>query len=75
MRKQLLVSLLCCLLVSAASLAQSWKPYEQAAKGKTYEASDCVTLLDSTSVSVQPRTRVVCCMQSDKGTDSEGSSG
>ena len=46
MRKQLLVSLLCCLLVSAASLAQSWKPYEQAAKGKTYEASDCVTLLD-----------------------------
>lgn len=54
MRKQLLVSLLCCLLVSAASLAQSWKPYEQAAKGKTYEASDCVTLLDSTSVSVQP---------------------
>ena len=36
MRKQLLVSLLCCLLVSAASLAQSWKPYEQAAKGKTY---------------------------------------
>jgi len=52
MRKQLLVSLLCCLLVSAASLAQSWKPYEQAAKGKTYEASDCVTLLDSTSVSV-----------------------
>ena len=73
MRKQLLVSLLCCLLVSAASLAQSWKPYEQAAKGKTYEASDCVTLLDSTCPAY--RTRVVCCMQSDKGTDSEGSSG
>ena len=54
MRKQLSVSLLCCLLVSVASLAQSWKPYEQAAKGKTYEASDCVTLLDSTLVSVQP---------------------
>ena len=54
MRKQLSVSLLCCLLVSATSLAQSWKSYEQTAKGKTYEASDCVTLLDSTSVSVQP---------------------
>ena len=54
MRKQLSVSLLCCLLVSAASLAQSWKPYEQTSKGKTYEASDCVTLLDSTLVSVQP---------------------
>ena len=54
MRKQLLVSLLCCLLVSATSLAQSWKSYEQTAKGKTYEASDCVTLLDSTLVSVQP---------------------
>lgn len=72
MRKQLSVSLLYCLLVSATSLAQSWKPYEQTAKGKTYEASDCVTLLDSTLVY---RTRVVCCMQSDKGTDSEGSSG
>ena len=54
MRKQLSVSLLYCLLVSATSLAQSWKPYEQTAKGKTYEASDCVTLLDSTLVSVQP---------------------
>ena len=54
MRKQLSVSLLCCLLVSATSLAQSWKSYEQTAKGKTYEASDCVTLLDSTLVSVQP---------------------
>lgn len=54
MRKQLSVSLLYCLLVSATSLAQSWKSYEQTAKGKTYEASDCVTLLDSTLVSVQP---------------------
>ena len=54
MRKQLLVSFLCCLLASATSLAQNWKSYEKIAKGKTYETSDCVTLLDSTLVSVQP---------------------
>ena len=47
MRKQLLVSFLCCLLASATSLAQNWKSYEKIAKGKTYETSDCVTLLDS----------------------------
>lgn len=54
MRKQLLVSFLCCLLASATSLAQNWKSYEKIAKGKTYETSECVTLLDSTLVSVQP---------------------
>ena len=41
MRKQLLVSFLCCLLASATSLAQNWKSYEKIAKGKTYETSDC----------------------------------
>lgn len=58
MRKQLSVSLLCCLLVSATSLAQSWKSYEQTAKGKTYEASDCVTLLDNLS-SLQDKDRLL----------------
>ncbi len=37
MRKQLLVSFLCCLLASATSLAQNWKSYEKIAKGKTPE--------------------------------------
>lgn len=54
MRKQLSVTLVCSLLVSATTLAQSWKPYEKMAKGEAYEKSDCVTLLDSTLVSVQP---------------------
>ena len=54
MRKQLSVTLACFLLTSATAFAQSWKPYENTAKGKTYETSDCVTLLDSTLVSVQP---------------------
>lgn len=63
MRKQLSVAFVSFLLVSAAALAQSWKPYEQAAKGNAYEKSDCVTLLDSTLVSVQPTgqgTFVIC---------------
>lgn len=54
MRKQLSVTLACFLLTSATALAQSWKSYENTAKGKTYETSDYVTLLDSTLVSVQP---------------------
>ena len=54
MRKQLSVTLACFLLSSATALAQSWKSYENTAKGKTYETSDYVTLLDSTLVSVQP---------------------
>lgn len=54
MRKQLSVTLACFFLASAAASAQSWKPYEKVAQGKAYEKSDCVTLLDSTLVSVQP---------------------
>lgn len=46
MRKQLSVTLACFLLTSATALAQSWKSYENTAKGKTYETSDYVTLLD-----------------------------
>ena len=45
MRKQLSITLACFLLTSATAFAQSWKPYENTAKGKTYETSDCVTLL------------------------------
>lgn len=54
MRKQLSVTFVCFLFVSAATFAQSWKPYEKIAEEKTYKKSDCVTLLDSTLVSVQP---------------------
>ena len=43
MRKQLSVTLACFLLTSATALAQSWKSYENTAKGKTYETSDYVT--------------------------------
>ena len=62
MRKQLSVTLACFLLSSATALAQSWKSYENTAKGKTYETSDYVTLLDSTLVSVQPpgKARLLC---------------
>ena len=54
MRKQLSVTFVCFFFASAAAFAQSWKPYEKIAKEKTYEKFDCVTLLDSTLVSVQP---------------------
>ena len=54
MRKQLSVTFVCFLFVSVATFAQSWKPNEKIAKEKTYEKFDCVTLLDSTLVSVQP---------------------
>ena len=54
MRKQLSVTLACFLLASVSASAQGWKAYEEAAQGKAYEKSDCVTLLDSTLVSVQP---------------------
>ena len=54
MRKQLSVTLACFLLASVSASAQGWKTYEEAAQGKAYEKSDCVTLLDSTLVSVQP---------------------
>lgn len=57
MRKQLSVTLACFLLASVSASAQGWKTYEEAAQGKAYEKSDCVTLLDSTLVSVQPTDR------------------
>lgn len=53
MKKELSTALVCCLLASTAAHAQSWKPYEEKAKGEAYRTHDCVTLLDSTQVSVQ----------------------
>ena len=52
MRKQLSVTLLCFLLSSGSLKAGNLM--KNTAKGKTYETSDYVTLLDSTLVSVQP---------------------
>lgn len=54
MKKQLSVTWACFLFASALAYGQSWKPYEGEAKGKAYAQSDCVVLLDSTLVSVQP---------------------
>lgn len=54
MKKQLSVTCACLLFASALAYGQSWKPYEGEAKGKAYAQSDCVVLLDSTLVSVQP---------------------
>ena len=44
----------CVLLASAALSAQTWRQYEAAAAGQAYQNADCVVLLDSTSVSVEP---------------------
>ena len=54
MRKQLYATLACFLLTSVTTYGQGWKLYEEAAKGESYAKFDCVALLDSTSVSVQP---------------------
>lgn len=54
MRKQLSATLACFFFASAVACAQSWKPYEEVAKGEAYAKFDCVALLDSTLVSVQP---------------------
>ncbi len=54
MRRQLSATLACFFLASALAYGQSWKPYEEAAKGEAYAKADCVALLDSTLVSVQP---------------------
>ena len=54
MRKQLYATLVCFLLTAATAYGQGWKPYEEVAKGEAYAKFDCVALLDSTSVSVQP---------------------
>lgn len=42
------------LLFSAALNAQSWRQYEMEAAGEAYRNADCVVLLDSTSVTVEP---------------------
>ncbi len=42
------------LLASATVCGQNWKPYQEAAKGEAYSKADCVVLLDSTLVEVQP---------------------
>ena len=44
----------CMLLFSAALNAQSWRQYEMEAAGEAYRNADCVVLLDSTSVTVEP---------------------
>lgn len=54
MRKQLSATVACFLLASAVACGQGWKPYEEVAKGEAYAKFDCVALLDSTLVSVQP---------------------
>lgn len=54
MRKQLSVTLACFLFASAVACAQSWKSYMEVVKRADYAKFDCVTLLDSTLVSVQP---------------------
>ena len=54
MKKQLSATLACFLFASTLTYGQSWKPYEGEAKGEAYAKSDCVVLLDSTLVSVQP---------------------
>lgn len=41
-------------LASAALNAQSWRQYEAEAAGQAYRNADCVVLLDSTSVTVEP---------------------
>lgn len=54
MRKQLSATMAGFLLASSVVCGQSWKPYEEVAKGEAYAKFDCVALLDSTLVSVQP---------------------
>ena len=52
--KRIFTVLSCVLLASAALNAQSWRQYEAEAAGQAYQNADCVVLLDSTSVSVEP---------------------
>ena len=49
------ISLLSCIMLAAtAASAQSWRQYEAMAGGQDYQSSDCVVLLDSISVTVEP---------------------
>ena len=52
--KRIFTVLSCVLLASAAMSAQTWRQYEAAAAGLASQDADCVVLLDSTSVSVEP---------------------
>ena len=52
--KRIFTVLSCVLLASAALSAQTWRQYEAAAADQAYLNADCVVLLDSTSVSVEP---------------------
>ena len=52
--KRIITLVSCILMASVALSAQSWKRYEAAAADQAYQNADCVVLLDSTSVSVEP---------------------
>ena len=52
--KRIFTVLSCVLLASVALSAQTWRQYEAAAADQAYLNADCVVLLDSTSVSVEP---------------------
>ena len=52
--KRITILVSCVFLASAALNAQSWRQYEAEAAGQAYQNADCVVLLDSTSVSVEP---------------------
>lgn len=52
--KRITILVSCVFLASAALNAQSWRQYEAEAAGQAYRNADCVVLLDSTSVTVEP---------------------
>lgn len=52
--KRITILVSCVFLASAALNAQSWRQYEAEAAGEAYRNADCVVLLDSTSVTVEP---------------------
>lgn len=52
--KRIFTLMSCLLMVSALANAQDWAKYEKAAAGQAYQDADCVVLLDSTAVTVEP---------------------
>ena len=54
MKKAIAILPIVLLWATIPSQAQSWKAYAQAAQSEAYARYDCVNLLDSTSVTVQP---------------------
>lgn len=54
MKRKLSCALMCLFLASAMAYGQSWLSLADRAKDNRYAKYDCVALLDSTSVSVQP---------------------